>query len=214
MCAGILLLAWRKSNPVNVAATALKSRMSNPEKKVAWDAAYYLANKDAIKSRTAAYSVKNAEKVKLAATLWAKANPEKRRAARKKWTNANTESDKAYKDAWRHENAKRCSQNLAAWRKNNPEAWNVQVNTRRARKANAGGVISKGLVGKLFALQKGMCMCCGGPLGVDYHLDHVMPLALGGLNVDSNMQLLRKTCNLKKHMKHPIDFMQSRGFLL
>ena len=38
--------------------------------------------------------------------------------------------------------------------------------------------------------------------------------ALGGLNADSNMQLLRAECNLQKSAKHPVDFMQSRGFLL
>lgn len=55
---------------------------------------------------------------------------------------------------------------------------------------------------------------CGKPLGDAYHLDHVMPLALGGSNTDDNMQLLRDRCNLQKHAKHPVDFMQERGFLL
>jgi len=36
----------------------------------------------------------------------------------------------------------------------------------------------------------------------------------GGSNTDDNMQLLRKLCNLQKHAKHPVDFMQERGFLL
>lgn len=42
----------------------------------------------------------------------------------------------------------------------------------------------------------------------------IVPLALGGTNTDGNMQLLRSTCNQKKHAKHPVDFMQQRGFLL
>jgi hypothetical protein len=41
-----------------------------------------------------------------------------------------------------------------------------------------------------------------------------MPLALGGSNTDDNMQLLRAICNYHKYTKHPIDFMQSKGFLL
>jgi len=28
------------------------------------------------------------------------------------------------------------------------------------------------------------------------------------------MQLLNAICNLQKHAKHPVDFMQERGFLL
>lgn len=33
-------------------------------------------------------------------------------------------------------------------------------------------------------------------------------------NTDDNIQLLRKLCNHKKGTKHPVDFMQERGFLL
>jgi len=89
----------------------------------------------------------------------------------------------------------------------------VQQN-RRARKKYNGGRLSKGLSNKLYKLQRGKCACCGKSLGDDYHLDHRMPLALGGVNEDLNMQLLRSKCNREKHAKHPIDFMQSRGFLL
>jgi 5-methylcytosine-specific restriction endonuclease McrA len=52
------------------------------------------------------------------------------------------------------------------------------------------------------------------PLGDNYHLDHITPITLGGSNTDDNMQLLRQRCNNQKYNKHPIDFMQSRGFLL
>jgi 5-methylcytosine-specific restriction endonuclease McrA len=51
-------------------------------------------------------------------------------------------------------------------------------------------------------------------LGDNYHLDHIVPLAIGGTNTDDNIQLLRQKCNQQKSAKHPIDFMQSRGFLL
>lgn len=45
-------------------------------------------------------------------------------------------------------------------------------------------------------------------------MDHILPLALGGTNVDENIQLLRKRCNLQKCAMHPVDFMQSKGRLL
>jgi hypothetical protein len=41
-----------------------------------------------------------------------------------------------------------------------------------------------------------------------------MPLAKGGTNTDNNMQLLKATCNQQKHAKDPVEFMQSRGFLI
>jgi 5-methylcytosine-specific restriction endonuclease McrA len=85
---------------------------------------------------------------------------------------------------------------------------------RRTRKLGNGGKLSKGLADKLFKLQKGRCACCRELLGLDYHLDHKMPLALDGKNIDDNIQLLCPFCNLSKGSKHPIDFMQSKGFLL
>jgi 5-methylcytosine-specific restriction endonuclease McrA len=98
--------------------------------------------------------------------------------------------------------------------KEHPEYNRLCAHNRRARLALTGGKLSKGLSAKLFKLQRGLCPCCQQPLGEDFHLDHIMPLALGGMNIDSNIQLLRKRCNHQKSAKHPIEFMQLRGFLL
>ena len=108
---------------------------------------------------------------------------------------------------------------IAAWQAANPEkhlySHRISEQNRRSRTRASGGKLSSGLSAKLFSLQRGKCACgCGQNLGDDYHLDHRMPLSLGGVNEDWNMQLLRSTCNLRKHAKHPIDFMQSKGFLL
>ena len=99
------------------------------------------------------------------------------------------------------------------WFAKNPEKRVIYQQNRDA-KINSSGKLSTDLIPKLLKMQRGMCVCCGEPLGKDYHVDHINPLALGGLNVDENMQLLTATCNMQKHKKHPIEFMQSRGFLL
>lgn len=150
-----------------------------------------------------------------------------RRAA--KYRTANPEKVKAVVDAWRLENKSKANElstswylsnrekaisNSARWKKENTSSVLGHNHNRRARVKNAFGKLSVGLSAKLFALQRGKCACCGLPLGKDYHLDHIMPLALGGHNTDDNVQLLRKRCNLQKNKKHPVDFMQSRGFLL
>ncbi|MBU9359553.1 HNH endonuclease [Burkholderia multivorans] len=44
--------------------------------------------------------------------------------------------------------------------------------------------------------------------------DDIEPLARGGSNDIANIQLLCRTCNLSKHARDPVEFMQSRGFLL
>jgi 5-methylcytosine-specific restriction endonuclease McrA len=116
--------------------------------------------------------------------------------------------------AWREENKESRKEFSKQWAKANAVKRREYSHTRRARISGAGGVISQGFVDRLFELQKGKCPCCNQPLGDDCHIDHIMPLALGGSNADENIQLLRATCNGQKHAKHPVDFMQSRGFLL
>lgn len=102
----------------------------------------------------------------------------------------------------------------AKYRAANSAACRINEQNRRARKRATNGKLSKDIAEKLFTLQRGKCACCRTPLGDNYHRDHHMPLALGGTNTDDNIQLLCPTCNLQKSAKHPIDFMQQRGFLL
>lgn len=163
---------------------AAKWYAENKEKNKEACAAWYEKNSDKAKAAAAARYIANPEKIKTSISKWRKGNPEKVRAWNAKWNAANLEAKRIYEQ------------------------------NRRARKRDVGGKLSKGLADKLFKLQRGKCACCGKPLGDDYHLDHRMPLALGGANEDWNMQLLRQQCNNQKHARHPVDFMQSRGFLL
>ena len=173
----------------------------------------------------AAYRAANTEKMRAATAKWRAANPEKSRAAGAAWHKANHDRDRANASAWKAANKdKILAYNAAnidkiraasvAWSAANPEKLKIYTQNRRALKRAAGGKLSHGLSERLFKLQRGLCPCCNQPLGDDFHLDHIMPLSLGGSNTDQNMQLLRQRCNNQKHAKHPINFMQSRGFLI
>jgi len=174
-------------------------RAANPEKKRAADARYYAANREKLKARTAARYAANREAMKRYQVKWYAANAAKVKAAAEKWYAENRERGKA---------------NANRWRRGHPELRRIHGQNRRAKERANGGVLSRGLVTKLHKLQRGKCACCGQPLGQKYHLDHRMPLNLGGPNEDWNMQLLRPRCNAQKQAKDPVDFMQSRGFLL
>ena len=142
---------------------------------------------------------------------WRATNPDKQKTYDAK---RNQEARRAYLAKWRAENREYRQTTTSKWFADNPVAKLIYAQNRRARKLDAGGKLSKDLAKRLFKLQRGKCACCGKPLGDNYHLDHIMPLALGGTNEDSNIQLLRAECNMQKHAKHPVDFMQERGFLL
>ena len=159
-------------------------RAANPEKIAEKDAARYIANREKIIATNAAWYAENRDKAISARAAWYASNREKMAA------------------------------HGAAWRAANPDACRIHHQNRRARKRSNGGRLSPDIADRLFKLQRGKCACCGNPLGNDYHLDHIMPLALGGTNTDGNMQLLTAKCNLQKNAKHPVDFMRSKGFLL
>lgn len=147
-------------------------------------------------------------------TAWRAANPEEEKARKAAWRAANRERERIRSATYRAANVEKCRIAAAKYQSENLDAYRIIAQNKRARKRASGGKLSVGLSGKLFKLQKGKCACCKKPLGNKYHLDHIMPLILGGANEDWNIQLLTAACNQQKHVKHPVDFMQSRGFLI
>jgi 5-methylcytosine-specific restriction endonuclease McrA len=113
---------------------------------------------------------------------------------------------------WRKLNPERVKLLRRSWRKKNPEAKRVSEATRRARKRKAGGRHTVSDIKALMAQQHGQCAICRLFLET-YHVDHVMPLALGGDNSKENIQLLCPTCNDKKGAMHPQDFLRKLGLL-
>lgn len=174
---------------------AAKWVSANREKKNAMNAKWRAENPEKVKASQQKTRLKNPGRYK----KWYYANKDKAFDAVARWAAANPDKVKSY-DAKRH----------AA----RPEYYKIIQQNRRARKRQSGGKLSTGLAKKLFELQRGKCPCCKKYLGDGYHLDHIMPLALGGSNTDDNIQLLCSKCNLQKNAKHPVDFMQKRGFLL
>ena len=171
----------------------------NPEKKHKSNKKWRMNNEEHLRDKNKKWYIENPERAKYNNEEWIKNNPEKKR-----------ESDKL----WRDSNPERVHENHKSWNERNPHKKRTYEQNRRARKNVSGGKLSTNIVEKLMKLQNGKCPCCKQQLGNDYHLDHIIPLALGGTNTDNNVQLMIAACNMKKHAKDPIDFMQELGFLL
>lgn len=190
-------------------------RAANPELCKARYDAWIAANKDRVKAKSAAYREANKEKIRAKKAADYAANAERIKARTASWQAANREKSNAQKAAWKAANPEKVKAGASAYLQSNRDKHRANQHARRARKAASGGKLSIGLAEKLFKLQKGKCACgCKQPLGDAYHLDHIMPLALGGTNTDDNIQLLRAWCNVSKGAKHPVEFMQKKGFLL
>lgn len=183
--------------------------IKNKEKELARGKLYVEANRDRILENKKKNHRQNAAVEKEQKAKWYADRKEERIAYSVGWMRRNP----GRHEAWKAKNKDKVRAARIRRYARNPRLGSIYFHNRKARVTRNGGSLSKGIAKKLLVLQKGKCACCRMPLGGDYHLDHIMPLALGGRNEDSNMQLLRKKCNLQKHARHPVDFMQARGFL-
>lgn len=189
---------YNAKNADKIAAKKRETAQSEENKPriAAQRAAHYAANSERIKRRVHEYNAKNAEKIsaRRKGMLW------KARLTRAAWVEKNRERKKATARAWYAKNRKKLLPRLKA---------------SRARR-RASGSINRHTVEALIRAQRGRCACCGvrAGNGAEYHLDHITPVSRGGTNARGNLQILCPACNLSKHAKDPIEFMQSRGFLL
>lgn len=174
----------------------------NRERRAAKDKRYYEANKEMRVAKANAWKAANPDRVKACRLKYTELNKERLTQMRLEWRKLNPEKDKeTQKKFFASDKGKVCKVR--------------HTQNRRARKNAYDGKLSKGIVSKLMFLQKRKCVSCRCNLAVSgHHLDHIIALANGGLNVDTNVQLLCPACNIAKRVKHPIDFMQSKGYLL
>lgn len=97
-------------------------------------------------------------------------------------------------------------------RRENPERFREYHRVRKAK--TVGSSLPRGTVKGIGNAQRWKCIVCRKDIRNAYHVDHITPIALGGAHEKLNIQLLCPSCNVRKSAKDPIDFMQSRGFLL
>lgn len=207
--------AYRERNREAVRARNKKWAEENPRKVSASKAKWYEGNRAKALATSKEWAGKNKERHSIKAAEWRAENREKTNASQRKWLAKNKDKAKESTAKWRAENKENVVATRSVYLANNLDKYRIWNNNRRARLNANGGRLSAGLVGRLMLLQRGKCACCHADLLVTgSHLDHVMPLALDGANTDSNTQLLCPDCNQQKHAKHPVDFMQQRGYLL
>lgn len=184
-------------------AYQVKYRSDNAESIRLSRADRYLKNCDIIKAAVAAYQLKNPEKIK---------------ARNSAYYAANTPSLLARAAKYRSENKDKINSYFSLHAAENPDLYIAKSRNRRARKRNADGSHSASDVFAIFENQRGLCANCRAKLFKSgkqkYHVDHIMPLALGGSNWPDNLQCLCQSCNLRKSAKHPLDWAKQQGKLL
>lgn len=206
--------AYATSNVESIKARAKKYQLLNSLKIKEYQDEYRKNNHDDLKYKSVEYRTKYADKVKASQAAYYKENRERIIARNGVWAENNKSRVSANMVVYRLANQAHWKTYLSDWRKSNAEKCAAYRGNRRARILDAGGTHTGKDIQQLFTQQRGKCACCKVSIKDGYHIDHIMPLALGGSNDKLNLQLTCPTCNLQKRAKHPIDFMQQRGFLL
>lgn len=175
---------------------------------------YRAENKELLQEKHKKYQAKYVANgtVKERSRIWRDANREFYQQKMKEYYAQNKDKILERLKQYTEENKEYIRERQKAWSKRTGKN-RLYSSKRRARERNAGGKLSKDLVPRLMQLQKGKCRACGKPLGEDYHIDHIMPLAKGGPNVDSNCQLLHSRCNISKGARDPYEHAQRLGML-
>lgn len=145
---------------------------------------------------------------------WQIANKEKARAAAKKWKDANQEHLRAYGKAKYDKNAERARAMSAAWKKANTHRVATNNRNRRALRAAAVGQHTQQDIDRLRDLQSDRCAYCRKALRGKFHVDHILPLSMGGTNDPKNLQLTCGSCNTSKGSRHPLEHARLTGRLV
>jgi 5-methylcytosine-specific restriction endonuclease McrA len=166
------------------------------------------------------WRTENPEKESSRKHRWRASNQHVQDAATRRWRENNAEQRAETSRLWRERNKDRHDEATKRWRANNPERQKETArlhksrleyrvrHAERQRARRAQGYIPLDEYLAWLDAQPRTCFYCDGDCASEYHIDHFVPLALGGWHALSNLTVACPGCNLRKGAKDPLDFMQ------
>lgn len=198
---------YRTERPERVRETNRTQRAKNADRLREANRQWRLANPD----KVAASKARARERDPLAAAertrRWREANPERERENTRRWSRENAEYKRERARAYgaqlpEGERARR----LREWRRANPEAHRVIAHRRRAAKRSLDfGDVTPEAMAAIFAAFDGQCAYCLNESAT--HVDHYVPLKLGGLHALDNLVPACTRCNTSKGAKAPEEWL-------
>lgn len=141
------------------------------------------------KERLRQYYLANRERVKARSRAWQLANPERRREISR-------DSRKRNYQGSSEENRQR----ILEWQRQNPDK--VADRQRRRRKREQDNFVEVVDRATVYERDHGICYLCLQQVDKnDFHVDHVIPLVLGGEHSYANVRVTHPRCNYLKGKK-------------
>jgi 5-methylcytosine-specific restriction endonuclease McrA len=181
--------AYRSANRERDRAKEREKYHADPEASREHNRNKYWANPEAARSRVRRSNAKHREKRRVYSN-----------EHNAQYYAAHAQYLREYQREYRQEHPDR----TAAYRVRNADAMRGYAHRRRARKLGAGGTYTTADIEAIRTAQGNRCYLCGKQLKT-FHIDHFIPLALGGTNDAGNLRLACPACNLRKGAKHPHD---------
>jgi hypothetical protein len=152
-----------------------------------------------VKSRASSHGRQNLCKQcsSLRSLEWYCSNKESAKAYGKVWKELNKQRKSAVDKVWREKNPDKRADLLRKWKLENPYKVRATNAKRRAMKLDQTPELTseeKQRVDNLYWLAKDLQAVSG----EEYHVDHIIPLAKGGLHHPDNLQVLPAYINLSK----------------
>lgn len=176
---------WRKNNPDKVAAEKKRHYEKYKSRYREYIRSYHQKRKAAGHVRVSTPEQREAARVR--AAEWYADNKERAKETYTRYYLANTQVIKSRIKDYLNRNPDKRAQFSK-----------VKTQNRRARVLAAEGTFTAADIRLQYRSQRGHCWHCGKPVGDEYHVDHLRPLAKDGSNDPRNLVISCAPCNLSK----------------
>ena len=123
----------------------------------------------------------------------------------------NKERKQSLCKAWNEKNRDKRREYTRIFQANNHQRVKKSRIASEAKRRSVDGKFDDCHIQEIGNLQNWLCNNCQCDISSKYHIDHVIPIALGGTSWPENLQLLCPPCNMKKRCKSPSDWDMENG---